>query len=86
MCQGSGSLNGPEFPSIIMPMIFDLDIYRSAQVLVKRHGQDAPVHAAMRADAMLDKGDLGGYAVWKRILRAVEGLQETTPKSGEAVH
>ncbi len=35
----------------------DLEIYRDANVLVKRHGQDAPVHAAMRADAMLDKGD-----------------------------
>jgi len=53
----------------------DLDIYRSAQVLVKRHGQDAPIHAAMRADAMLEKGDLNGYAVWKRVLRAVEELQ-----------
>ena len=27
-------------------MIPDLDIYRSAQVLVKRHGEDAPIHAA----------------------------------------
>ncbi len=40
--------------------IADLDIYRSAQVLVKRHGEDAPMEAAMRADAMLDKGDLDG--------------------------
>ncbi len=32
-------------------MIPDLDIYRSAQVLVKQHGEDAPIHAAMRADA-----------------------------------
>ncbi len=38
-------------------MIPDLDIYRSAQVLIKQHGQDAPIHAAMRADAMLDEGD-----------------------------
>ena len=44
-------------------MIPDLDIYRSAQVLVKQHGQDAPIHAAMQADAMLEKGDLAGYAV-----------------------
>jgi hypothetical protein len=29
----------------------DLDIYRSAQALVKRHGQDAPIEATMRADA-----------------------------------
>ncbi len=41
-------------------MIPDLDIYRSANVLVKRHGQDAPIKAAMRADAMLEKGDLDG--------------------------
>ena len=67
-------------------MISALDIYRSANVLVKRHGPDAPIHAAMRADAMLDKGDLDGYAAWKRILRAVEELQGTEPKSGEAVH
>ncbi len=43
-------------------MIPDLDIYRSANVLVKRHGKDAPIHAAMRADAMLEAGDLDGYA------------------------
>ena len=41
-------------------MIPDLDIYRSAQALIKQHGQDAPIEAAMRADAMLDKGDLDG--------------------------
>ncbi len=67
-------------------MIPDLDIYRSAQVLIKQHGQDAPIHAAMRADAMLDKGDLGGAATWKRIVRAVGELQGTEPKPGEAVH
>ena len=55
-------------------MIPDLDIYRSANVLVKRHGQDTPIEAAMRADAMLEKGDLEGYDVWKPILRAVEKL------------
>ncbi len=55
-------------------MIPDLDIYRAAQALVKHHGQDAPIHAAMRADAMLEKGDLAGYAVWKRIVKAVEEL------------
>ncbi len=28
----------------------------------------------MRADAMLEKGDLDGYAVRKRVLKAVEEL------------
>ncbi len=35
-------------------MIPDLDIYRSTNILVKQHGEDA---------AMLDEGDLDGYAV-----------------------
>jgi hypothetical protein len=67
-------------------MIPDLDIYRSANLLVKQHGQDAPIHAAMRADEMLEAGDLDGYAVWKRVLWAVEELQGTGPKPGKAVH
>ncbi len=67
-------------------MILDLDIYRTAQLLVKILDQDAPIHAAMNADATLDKGDLDGYAVWRQILRAVEELQGTVPKPDEAVH
>ena len=51
-----------------------------------QHGDDAPIHAAMRADAMLEAGDLDGYAVWKRILRAVEELQGTEPGCGARVH
>ncbi len=51
-------------------MIPDLDIYRSANLLIKRHGHDAPIEAAMRADAMLERADLDGYAVWRRILLA----------------
>ncbi len=67
-------------------MTSDRDIYRSAQALVKRHGQDAPIKAAMRADELLEAGDLAGVATWRRILRAVEELQGTAPKPGEAVH
>ncbi len=50
----------------------------------QQHGQDAPIEAAMRAGAMLDKGDLDSYAVWKRILRAVEELLGVVP--GARVH
>ncbi len=63
-----------------------MDIYRSARVLVKCHGQDAPIEAAMWADAVLGKSNLNGYAVWKRIVEAVEDLQGTAPKPGEVVH
>ncbi len=62
-------------------MIPDLDIYRSANLLIKQRGEDAAIEAAMRADAMLEAGDLDGYAVLKRILRAVEMLQRVEPEA-----
>ncbi len=43
-------------------------------MLVKRHGQDAPIHAAMRADELLEAGDLEVCAVFKRVLRAVRSM------------
>ncbi len=67
-------------------MIPDLDIYRSANLLVKDHGEDAPIHAAMRANAMLEKGDQEGYAVWKRVLMAVEELQREIATAGDQIH
>ena len=50
----------------------DLDIYRSARLLIDQHGDEAPINAAMRADDLLDRGDLDGAAVWRRIVTAVE--------------
>ncbi len=66
-------------------MIPDLDVYRAASVLTKRYGDDAPVEAAMRIDAMLEAGDLDGRAVWRRILEAMEELLRTDP-DGERIH
>jgi hypothetical protein len=55
-------------------MVDDIDIYRTANVLVELHGEDAPIQAAMKADALLEAGDIDGQADWKRILAAVEEL------------
>ncbi len=67
-------------------MISDLDVYRSAQLLVERHGDGAPIEAAMKADAMLEKGDIDGQAAWLRILRAVKELLLAQPDKGDVVH
>ncbi len=40
-------------------MTSDLDINRTANVLIPEHGEDAALEAAQRADAMLEKGCLG---------------------------
>ncbi len=67
-------------------MIPDLDIYRSAAVLIREHGEDAALEAAQRADAMLERGDMEGAAVWRRILGAVEELQRKERREGEPAH
>ncbi len=58
-------------------MVEENEIWRAANLLIKRHGRDG---AAQRADELLDQGDLEGQAVWKRILRAVEEMLSDRPK------
>ena len=56
-------------------MTDDKEIYRSAKLLIDRHGDDAVIEAAMQADELLEAGDLDGLATWNRILRAIEELR-----------
>ena len=58
-------------------MTEEIDIWRAAHLLVKRHGADAAVVATQRADELLAHGDLDGERIWKRIVRAVRDLQRT---------
>ncbi len=67
-------------------MTSDLDIHRSAKLLIKQHGEDAAIHAAMQADACSEKGDLEGKAVWLRVIKAVKELQRTRPKRDKPTH
>ena len=65
--------------------IDDIDIYRAAKLLIDKHGNEAAVIATKHATKMLDDGDVDGYAVWKRILRAIEQLESTKPGPGTLV-
>ncbi len=40
----------------------------------------------MGADAMLEKGDMDGRAVWLRIAKAIHNTQRDTPRPGEQRH
>jgi hypothetical protein len=62
-------------PGQVATMISDLDIWRAANLLIRKHGPDAELEAASRADLMLDRGDDEGRLVWARIGRAIEALQ-----------
>lgn len=67
-------------------MITDPDIYRAANVLIREHGDEAPIHAAMRHDELLEAGDMEGCAVWRRIIRAVKELLAKDPPGEASVH
>jgi hypothetical protein len=57
-------------------MTTDIDICRSAKVLIDQHGDSAAIHAAIRADQMLKQGDLDGRNVWVRIIEAIHELRD----------
>jgi hypothetical protein len=67
-------------------MTSDLDIYRTASVLIREHGDEADLVAAQRADSFLEAGDANGSAVWKRVLRVIKEIQRQEPHEDEAVH
>ena len=55
----------------------DLDAYRCARLLLDRHGRDAELQTAMRADELGAVGDEAGREAWMRILAAVDELART---------
>ncbi len=67
-------------------MTSDLDIYRSANELIKQHGEAADIEAAMRADERLAAGDMEGEAVWLRIVKAIEALLSKERPADAEVH
>ncbi len=69
-------------------MTSDLDIYRTANALIVQHGDaGAEMHAAQRADELLEAGDMDSRRVWHRVLAAVQELtSKEPPGEGAAVH
>ena len=59
-------------------------ICRTAPLYIGQHSDDTTLHAAMRADEMLDKGALDGRAVWLRVIRAIKEMQDNEP--GGTIH
>jgi hypothetical protein len=61
--------------------MLDRDIWLTANLMLKRHGADAEIQAAMKADEMTSRGDLAGWNVWRRVLTAVRELTNTAATS-----
>jgi hypothetical protein len=56
-------------------MISDLDIWSAADLRARKHGADAELEAAKRANLMLDRNHNDGRLLWSQIRRAIEELQ-----------
>ncbi len=67
-------------------MTSDIDIYRSANELIKQFGDAADIEVAMRADECLAAGDMEGEAVWLRIGKAIEELGAREKPRGATTH
>ncbi len=63
----------------------DIDIYRTANILIREHGDKATIQAAMRADEFLNIGDRDGQRVWMRIVEAIDQLT-SIDRGAAAVH
>ena len=64
----------------------EIDIWRSAALLIKQHGTDAEAMAARYAATMIARGDLQGEAVWKRVRDAIANLRRKSPLPSDKVH
>jgi hypothetical protein len=61
----------------------EIDMWRAANLLVKRHGPDAAIVAARGADERLAAGDGEGQRISKHIVDAILKLQREKPDEGE---
>ena len=65
----------------------EIDIYRSAKLLIDQLGEAALIFASQQADACWERGNLDGKAVWIRVIRAIKELTNTdTPEDGRPVY
>lgn len=64
--------------------VTERDIWATANLVIQQHGEHAWLHAAQRSDALLERGDVDGARVWRRIKRAIDALGSR--EAGVAAH
>ena len=67
------STAGPQFTRVIP----EIDIWRAANLMLKRYGEKALEESAARANELFAEQDHDGAAVWRRIIDAVGQLANT---------
>jgi hypothetical protein len=60
-------------------VIPEIDIWRVANLMLKRYGDEADIESDKRAEELAEDGDHNGAAVWRRVTDAIGQLVNMTP-------
>lgn len=72
----------PETKKQLEPKILpEWELWACAHQCIRQHQLDAPLFAAMRADALLQQGELDGARNWRLIIGRIEQL--LTPEGSQ---
>jgi len=59
-------------------VIQEIEIWRVADLMLARYGDEALAEGTKRTEELADDGDLAGVAVWLRVIDAIRQLAITT--------
>ena len=61
-------------------------IRQAAVQMMKLHGREAQLAAARQADAMLNRGNIGGFHAWTQITTLISDLERQTDVHPNSPH
>jgi hypothetical protein len=69
-------------PLLTPRLLPEWELWACASECIRQHNLDAPIFAAMRADALLEAGDHDGASNWRLIVKRINSL--LNPESSTA--
>jgi len=66
--------------------MIEADVRRAAHKMIELYDLDAGRRAGLRADQLYEEGDVDGFNVWVRIVRAIKELQQIEPCDKDMRH
>ncbi len=60
-------------------MLTEWELWACANEMIRQHGLDASIHAAMKADELLERTDLDGARTWRLIVHRINELLASPP-------
>ncbi len=60
-------------------VLTEWELWACADEAIRQHGLDAPIFAAMRADKLLEEGEIDGAANWRLIVTRINQLLAKPP-------